>query len=127
MNLRSFRSITLATLLWTVIALLAAGCSRSNIDPTPQGTGAGGQTSCACGDGTCDALNCGENSSWCPQDCAGQCTCGDGFCDFKCGESSNNCPQDCGQSCFCGDGVCQPACGETNQNYPQNYTKPYFY
>lgn len=92
-------AVALATL---GAAVISGACSSG----TP-GTGGGGSSSVACGNGKCEA---GETCQTCPGDC-GSCPvlCGNGMCEA--GETCSSCPGDCGQCC--GNGTCEADFGET--------------
>lgn len=101
-----------ASLVAACIAVVAAGCSRSDIDlGASPGDDSGsvsdvmvpeGSPGPKCGNGTCDP---NENCSNCALDCGVCPSCGNGKCDEN--ETCSSCPQDCGQCASCGDGKCE--------------------
>lgn len=112
-----------AALTCLVVAVIAIGCSRSDLELGPAFGSDGGivgtdssspnPEASSCGNGTCDD---GETCETCSADC-GLCPgCGDGTCDN--GETCSSCPQDCGSCAKCGDGKCTE--GETCENCAQD-------
>jgi hypothetical protein len=83
------------------------------------------ESSCLCGDGSCDGDVCGEDTSTCAADCClspgGTSMCGDGFCaGAECMETDLTCPQDCAPPC--GNGTCDQ--DESAETCPEDCCKP---
>jgi len=102
----------LAALTCLLVALVAAGCSRSDLEYAPTSGDDGGNVADgpvvqesgpppSCGDGRCES---NESCSTCALDCGACPSCGNGTCDGT--DTCSNCPQDCGKCATCGDGKC---------------------
>src|SRR5262249_34595918 len=94
--------------LWTGLVAAAitlstlGACGRADLPlnggSTLGGSGQGGKSGSACGNGKCDA---NESVQSCEQDCG---KCGDGICTTR--ETQKSCQSDCPPGC--GDGYCDP-------------------